>query len=249
MLQSIENFLKRTLQKLLGFENYLYIFSIFTYNRLKIGLIEEEFLYFIKLVPREGTILDIGANIGVMSTMMAKKFPQSKIVSFEPITENIKVFKRVKNHYSLSNVTLNEVAVGDSTGTIQMVMPEEANVRLHGLSKVASAEDKGATYDVPLIKIDDVPQLNEPGVKITAIKIDVENYEFFALKGAEKLLRKHMPVIYCELWDNQNRVNVIGLLSGMGYLPKVFDNGTLVDFANQKVMNFIFLPPGTKLPS
>ncbi len=128
-------------------------------------------------------------------------------------------------------------------------LKEEANVRLHGLSKVASAEDKGATYDVPLIKIDDVPQLNEPGVKITAIKIDVENYEFFALKGAVKLLRKHMPVIYCELWDNQNRVNVIGLLSERALSLWFFDNGTLVDFANQKVMNFIFLPPGTKLPS
>jgi FkbM family methyltransferase len=241
--------IKRTLQRLLGFENYLYAFALFTHWRLRYGLVEKQFPYFVALIPEEGTILDIGANIGVMSTMLSRARPRASVISFEPIPENIRVFKRVQKHYKLSNVTLHEVALSDQGGHIQMVMPVIDNVPMHGLSKVVEEKDHGITYEVRLCRLDDIPELNEPGLQIKAIKIDVENHEHLVFQGGRKLLAKHLPLIYTELWDTDNRVQSLELLRGLGYTAKIYENGRLVDYAGQTCKNFILIPPHYTVPA
>ena len=47
--------------------------------------------------------------------------------------------------------------------------------------------------------------LNGKDKKIGAIKMDVENFEYFVLEGGKELIKKHKPIIYTELWENQNR--------------------------------------------
>lgn len=245
MTRIAKAWIKRTLQRLLGFENYLYVFARFTHWRLRYGLVERQFPYFVQMIPEEGVILDIGANIGVMSTMMSRARPGASIISFEPIPENIRVFKRVREHYKLSNVTLHEIALSDHSGHIQMVMPVIDNVPMHGLSKVVEESDSGVTYEVPLCRLDDIPALNASDIKITAIKIDVENHEHLVFKGGRELLAKHLPLIYTELWDNDNRVQSLELLGKLGYSAKLYENGRLVDYAGQSCKNFIMLPPAS----
>ena len=38
------------------------------------------------------------------------------------------------------------------------------------------------------------------------------NYEYFVLKGCEKIINRDKPKIYLELWDNKNRYNCFKLL-------------------------------------
>jgi len=94
----IENFVKRLLQKVFGFRNYLFLFSIFSINRLRLGAIEKEFLEFMKLVPEEGTILDLGANIGIMTAHIASRRKKATVFSFEPIRKFIYL---KENHQAL----------------------------------------------------------------------------------------------------------------------------------------------------
>src|SRR5437764_6126474 len=123
LTRMIENFIKRLLQRVFGFKDYLFIFSIFTINRLKWGAIEKEFLEFMKLVPDDGVILDLGANIGIMTTHIASRRRKAMVYSFEPIAENLITLKRIVRHYKLSNVKVFECALGDHDGEIKMVMP------------------------------------------------------------------------------------------------------------------------------
>jgi FkbM family methyltransferase len=243
----IENFVKRLLQKIFGFRNYLFIFSIFSVNRLKWGRIEKEFLEFMKLVPNEGVILDLGANIGIMTAHIAKRRKNAKVYSFEPIVENLATLKRIVQYYRLENVRIFECALGDSNGEIKMVMPVIEDVKMQGLSHVVQEgteeEQAGNYYTVPLRKLDDFPELNENNIRITAIKIDVENFEFFVLKGGRNLLAKHHPVIYSELWNNETRTNTISMLTELGYSVKVNQHGKLVAFNGQDAQNFIFVYP------
>lgn len=235
------------LQRILGFENYLYYFSRLKISFFKGSTYEAEFFEFMNLI-KEGTILDIGANIGITTVPLAKKFPQATVHAFEPIPANNVALKRIIQHYQLKNVQQHEIALGEEKGVLKLVVPIINNVRMQGLSHVyvEGLNDEwntGDIYNIPVLKIDEVSAL-QAEEKITAIKIDVENYEYYVLKGAEQLLKKHKPVIYCELWANEKRKMVISFLKECGYSVKIFEGAKLIDFTNQDVTNFVFVNNG-----
>ncbi|MBO9573637.1 MAG: FkbM family methyltransferase [Chitinophagaceae bacterium] len=241
MKRRIQSFL----QKLLGYDNYLFYFARAKLSFLKGDTYEPEFFEFLDIIP-QGTLLDIGANIGITSVPMAKKFPDERVYAFEPMPANNNAIKRIIKFYKLNNVQLHEVALGEETGVLKMVTPVINGVRMQGLSHayVEGLKDEwndGDIYQIPVLRLDDVPALKEEK-KITGVKIDVENFEYYVLKGGLQLLQQHKPIIYCELWPNEKRSIVIELLAGLGYVTKTFINGQLTDFTNQKTNNFIFIP-------
>jgi FkbM family methyltransferase len=238
----LKNIIRGWAQKLIGFDRYLYFFSRFNIYRLGFPGYEKEFNYFNRMITGDGAILDIGANIGAMTVALAQKHTHSHIYSFEPVPENLKALKRVVAFFQLNNVQLFETALGDRDGTTQMVIPESGNSYIPGLSHVVEAgEVTGKQFSVVVQKLDTIPTLQQLP-KITAIKIDVENFEYAVLKGGEGLLRKHRPLIFCELWNNECRKLSIDLLASFGYKAMVLENGRLVNFTGQKVLNFFFLP-------
>lgn len=244
--KKLKSSVKEFLQKTLGFNNFLYLFSIVTIHRLKY---EEEFHYFNNMIEDDGIILDIGANIGTMTTLIAKKCRNAKIYSFEPIPENIKALKRVVDRYKLKNVTIFEAALGEENGELKMVMPIIDNVKMQGLSHVLEESsneetESGNVYSVPVYKLDNLKEL-KTGEKITAIKIDVENFEYNVLKGGEQTLRNHKPVIYCELWEHEKKYITIGFLKELGYKVQIYENKKLVDYKDQTSTNFFFVPENT----
>lgn len=236
---------KYLLQRLLGLERYLYVFSIFKINTLRYDKKENQFFFFMDQLPESGTVLDVGANIGIMSVPLAKRFPQVQVVAIEPIDFNVKTFKKIVEHYHLSNITLIEKAVGDNNGTIRMTVPLENNVVMQGLSHVSknpNSNEQGVHFNLPIIKIDDIDQV-KTATRVTGIKMDVENYEHEALKGSIETIKKHRPLIYIELWDNQNRSNCFELIRNLNYSVMVLQQGQLKEYANEPaVQNFFFVP-------
>jgi hypothetical protein len=80
--------------------------------------------------------------------------------------------------------------------------------------------------------------------RISAIKIDVENFEFFVLDGAKALLIKNKPIVYAELWENENRDKCFDLFKTLNYATFIVDDNKMVKFeiTKHKTQNFIFLP-------
>lgn len=241
----LKKYFKLFLQRTLGFKTYLFAFSILTIKRLKYA---NEFLLFTGMIPEKGRVLDIGANIGAMTTHMAKKLTNGTLYAFEPIPENVNTLKRIIKHYKLTNVKVFEAALGDEAGELQMVMPVIDNVKMQGLSHVLedgtdnnNAQNHGNVYSVPVYKLDDIEELHS-GEKIVAVKIDVENFEYHILKGGEKLLTKHKPVIYCELWENEKRDLTINYLRHLGYQVSIYQNKQLINYTGQKASDFFFMP-------
>jgi FkbM family methyltransferase len=238
---------KYILHKLLGFDYYLFVFSLFKIYTLKKDKNEKDFFHFMKLIPANSMILDIGANIGIMTVHLARSIEGSKVIAFEPMPSNIKAFKKVINHFNLKNVTLFEIALGNNEGEVEMIMPVVSNVRMQGLSHVVHESitefNEGVTLKVPLKMLDKIDVLKNSTQTISAIKIDVENFEFFVLEGGKELIIKHQPVIYAELWDNANRYNCFNLLQSLGYHTYVVINNQLVLFDEQthQKQTFIFL--------
>jgi len=244
----MKTFVKYVLQKILGLKTYLYVFAVFVIIKIRWDKKEKDFFYFMQLFPDGGTILDLGANIGVTTYHLSKKFPGSNIISIEPLTLNMDTLKRVKTRFRLKNVSEYQVAAGDTPGKLEMVMPVIDNVPMHGLSHVVSDEvsdlNSGFKYTVPVVTLDGFEPLKNIEKPVAAIKIDVENFEFHVLKGAENLIRKYQPVIYCELWDNDNRKKCISFLNNLKYSAFILHKKELVPFekANFEKHNFFFLP-------
>jgi FkbM family methyltransferase len=199
------------------------------------------------MVPEEGIVLDIGANLGVMTYYLAKSHPARSVFSFEPIPYNYENLLRLKNKFGLGNVKSFPIALGDRSGEIEMVLPVQNAVRFHGLAHVkeisADGIDKGELFRCPIQRLDEIEELKVEGIRLTGIKIDVENYEYFVLKGAESILKKHYPVIYCELWENENRVKTMQFLSTLGYKIFVLGDCSLILFNPQfhNTQNFFFV--------
>ena len=85
---------------------------------------------------------------------------------------------------------------------------------------------------------------NYLGLPITAIKLDVENFEYFVLDGGKQTIIKHRPIIYTELWENENRDKCFNFIRNLNYSIKVLQNNELVDFDKKihTTQNFFFIP-------
>lgn len=239
----LKNLTRSLLQKLLGFDRYLFFFSIIHIIRIQWGLSEKAFRYFVNMIDGEGVILDIGANIGSMTVVFAQAHPHTIIYSFEPIGSSRNALERVIRFYALKNVKVFAYALGDSNGMVDMVMPYEGKSKMQGLSHIVETgnEEPGEHYSIPIQKLDDIVALQSVA-KISAIKIDVENFEYFVLKGGRAILEKHRPLVFCELWDTERRSLCFELMLELGYRVKVFQNGGLMDYTGNKALDFFFLP-------
>jgi FkbM family methyltransferase len=242
----MKTFVKLILQKILGFKNYLFIFSLYIIATLKRNRKEGDFLHFLSMLPPKSTILDIGANIGVMTVHLARRFPDSQIFSFEPVPENLQTLRRLVRFFKLGNVRVFDCALGNYEGTAEIILPEQKHVKFQGLSHIEGVEgtegDRGIQYNVPMHKLDNLVELDSLRYPLAGIKIDVENYEYQVMCGAKKIITKYKPIIYAELWDNQNRADCIKLLTEIGYNIFVLENNILVTFepVKHKTQNFFF---------
>lgn len=157
-----------------------------------------------------GTVLDIGANIGNHSLYFSDYF--SKCISFEP---NPRTFSLLElNSRLVNNVIPMNIGLSNEKGTAPLY------TSFRNIGGASLSDEWNTTVDrvcdIQLDRVDDVLDKDE---KIGLIKMDVEGHEWFALKGAEAVIRKNKPIIifeYNPAKDN-NDTNIISLLNEYGY--------------------------------
>lgn len=237
----MKNTLKLILQKLLGFPAYLFLFSRFKIATLRHDRQERDFFYFMSLLSEPIRILDIGANIGIMSCHLGRRFPEAEIIAFEPIPDNFRVLERILTFYKLRNVQPRQLALGEQAGKVKMVLPRQGKTRMQGLSHVRHESitewNEGEDYEVNCVTLDGWIGSR----RVDAIKLDVENFEYFVLSGGRQLLQRDHPLIYVELWENENRSKCFALLKEIGYNITVVEDGKLSAFdpERHRQQNFI----------
>jgi FkbM family methyltransferase len=241
-------FIKWILQSILGVDTYLFLFAWVKIATLRWDQKEGEFWHFLELVSEDGHVLDIGANIGVMTVLLAQQARHGMVHAFEPMPVNFGVLERVVSRSGLTNVTTYPWALGATYGTVEMFMPVERSVVLHGLSHVINKEDtekEGSRAKVPCWRLDDLVERFASGLGVTAIKIDVEGYEHAVFAGARQLIASYRPAIYCEIGSNPQRSAIFEMFHELNYAIQVQVKGKLVDFdpaAHSHKWNFFFLP-------
>jgi FkbM family methyltransferase len=162
----------------------------------------------------DGVMLDIGANHGSYTELMARK--SKKVYAFEPAPENIKVLKeRMKD---IPNVEIHEVALSDKT--------EKTKLMLHGnpgacsIHAILDGQQWHHTLensvDVDAITLDLWCQYN--GItRVDGIKIDVEAHEKEVIDGARETLKKYHPLIALETHHTADLQGLGEILKECGY--------------------------------
>ena len=153
--------------------------------------------YLQRCVDKGGTVVDVGANIGVYTLESSLIVGRTgRVIAIEAAPPHVKALKDNIKLNKLNNVSLIESAVGDSTGQVTLARSRGSNLGMFTLGSV-SGEEK---YDVTLRPIDDL--LEEQEIKsIDLIKMDIEGSEYRALCGASRTLTKYRPTLLIELND------------------------------------------------
>lgn len=242
--------IQRFLHFVLGFENYLFLTSVIKILIFKKRPGEEykAFLKFMSLIPHDSTVLDVGANIGVMTTLLSRDHPDWQIYSFEPMPRNYKTVQRIAHIFKLRNAQIYQMALGNEDGQVEMLMPVQKSVKQSAWSHVAGQgdaeeEEIGERVHVPCKRLDSLDFLFHTDKPINGIKIDVEDFEYFVFQGAQNLLATYHPIVYAELAHEDNRNNCFEFFKTLNYKAKVYENGELVDYDNRvHHWNFFFMP-------
>lgn len=238
---------KKLLQSVLGFQTYLYYFSLFKINTLHRDPDEQTIFRFIERVPEGSLVLDVGANLGFVTYHLAQ-IRGCSVLAFEPIPTNLTVLTRIVAKQHLRNVTILPYALGHENATVRMVMPIENGIPRQGFSHIKTNDtlEPGYEFTVPVKRLDDLAELTNRAERVGGLKIDAEDYEYFILLGGLKLIKQHRPVICIELWENANRVCALALLATLGYTSYRLYRGGLLEWAEQPFdfadNNFICLP-------
>lgn len=153
-----------------------------------------------RLLRDGGTFYDIGANVGIMTTDIAKRFGNGVgVYSFEPQPKLARAVAVSARLNGFDQVHVYSVMLGETPGTGELFVPS------HSIHASAVSREAGAkAVPCPVTTVD---RLVETGVMPppTLIKIDVEGAELMVFKGAVQTLQAHRPVIVFESDNNARR--------------------------------------------
>jgi len=138
-------------------------------------------------IPDDGIFLDVGANIGWYSLLMAKYLtPSSRIFSFEPDTTNVSLLRENMKLNQCTNIHIANKALGKERGVATLYLYPGKNRGRHSLIDLDGNQD---FIEVEVVSLDEY--LEDQGVdfsKISLMKIDIEGFEYPAFQGAPKVL-------------------------------------------------------------
>jgi FkbM family methyltransferase len=155
-------------------------------------------------LPTGGTFWDVGANIGLFSLYASKIVgPTGSVLSFEPSPDVLSLLH--SNVDGCKNTAIMDCGIGSADG--------QAAFAAHGISSASSfvhevtalnrhhAPDEAIrAVTVPIRRLDTVLENNRPP---NLVKIDIEGFEFEALKGADRLLVSVRPTLLIEIHPPQ----------------------------------------------
>jgi FkbM family methyltransferase len=166
---------------------------------------EDEIIELFKnLISKTKVFYDVGANIGIFSLLAEQLSPNTDIYCFEPNPVNV---KRIKSNLKINKSTKIKVvpkAIGEKQGNLKFYVPKGNYTS--DVSSFFNAHTKGfndfgtEAIDVEVISLDDFTKENKSSPNL--IKIDIELYEYQALKGSLNILKEGSPLIIIELFND-----------------------------------------------
>jgi FkbM family methyltransferase len=173
-----------------GVEWYFEEDDNFVGQRMALGKYEPyESQLILSKVKSGDKVIDVGANIGYYTVLLAKKAGETgRVWAIEPEGKSLEILKKNIRENRLKNVKAIRAAASDKE--------EEMELRI---SKKNKGDHKlfggGMRERVKTIVLDEI--LAKEG-KIRMIKIDTQGWEPKVIEGAKKIIERDRPIIFME---------------------------------------------------
>ena len=156
-------------------------------------------LHMIDAVKQSKCFIDIGANMGFYSILLARLTEKNGgiVHAVEMDLDNLNRLKESIKLNNLSNVLTHHLAMGDYDGTVEYY---RRGSELNTLKVV----DRDRPYEKAVVQISTLDSfIQENNIEPDVIKIDVEGAEFLVLSGMHDTLRNKVLKVYCEVHLHQ----------------------------------------------
>lgn len=191
--------------------------QIYNFIRFLLDAKDWEKKAFVKYVRPGWIVIEIGANQGYFTSLFQKLVgKKGSVHAFEPIHSTFKLLKKSVLPYP-RNYYLHNLGTGsENLDTVEFHLPVndhgQATMFPHASNTWQNQEIQKVICKV--VRLDDFEPIKNLE-KVDFIKLDAEGAELPSLRGAQKLLEKHKPILFfegCKEW-----------MSSFQYTPRDFD--------------------------
>ncbi len=197
----------------------------------------------LRYLPKDGVVIDVGANIGVHTVHFAEAMPEGLVLSFEPARRTFGFLAR--NVAEWRNVVALNCGLAETTSLATFFVAEDdaySGLKDTGRKKILKTEI------VACFRGDDVLPRLLSNRHVNLIKIDVEGLETQVLRGLREIILQHRPVIFCEIFggtdSNARPAETVDFVVGLGYRAHVLRGSELVPAGphDDRLYNYFFSP-------
>lgn len=140
------------------------------------------------------TAVDVGANLGYMTGVMAQSVgPSGAVWAFEPVAETFALLEMSRSLNGFRQVRLVRTALGAAEGTTAITY----DVRHSGIATMHPEQVSGDVQQVEVRTLDGLVAAGEVRPP-DLIKVDIEGHEYEALRGARETIGRTQPAIVFE---------------------------------------------------
>lgn len=142
--------------------------------------------------------LDIGANVGRVSNLIAKTVGKSgHVYSFEPDRHAFYILKAACAH--IPNITVKRAALGPKSGMIPIGVTEKIGQPAVGTDVLLGSKLSTHSTKIDMIEVMTIDQIENQVRQIDFIKLDVDGNELDVLAGGIETLKEYKPIVFCEI--------------------------------------------------
>jgi FkbM family methyltransferase len=163
----------------------------------------------VRLAPGE-VALDVGANLGWYSLLLSRlSAPGAEIFAFEPDPKCFELLRRNLARNGATGVQALNVALGERGGMAVLHRYKASNCGRHTLLEGSTSGD---TVEVPVMTLESFWRERGLGERrVSLLKIDVEGFEYFVLRGAGEVLGRCRRIV---LEYSPQSLKLAGLAAG-----------------------------------
>jgi len=168
-----------------------------------------------------GTVIDIGANIGLFTLRSKQLWPEARVVALEPHPDN---FQKLQEHIEINklrDVEPMQAGIAEKCGCFDLFISPR-NIAGHSMYK-KTAESR--SISIPTLTLPDVMEKTPAGSGATLLKIDCEGCEYPLLSTLTQEIADRISCIVFEpersLYDLDT---LIEKLTTLGFTVSHFSN-------------------------